>query len=89
MPSDPDSILILTVVLTFVCLALSAFYAAGEAAVDFLSQAQVKREAEEGDPKAKKLLKLIDWQKAAVSPLQAGLLLFGFLGLGFALYSFG
>lgn len=89
MPSDPDSILILTVVLTFVCLALSSFYAAGEAAVDFLSQAQVKREAEEGDPKAKKLLKLIDWQKAAVSPLQAGLLLFGFLGLGFALYSFG
>ena len=52
MPSDPDSILILTLVCTFACLVLSSFYAAGGAAVDFLSEAQIKREAQEGDPTA-------------------------------------
>ena len=44
------------------CLALSILYAAGSSAVDFLSQAQVRREAEEGDAKAQKLIKLLNWQ---------------------------
>ena len=89
MSPDPDGLFILTAALTLLCLVISSFYAAGEAAVDFLSQAQVKKEAEEGDAKAQKLLKLVDWQKAAVSPLQTGLLLFGLLGLGLFLYTFG
>ena len=89
MPSDPDSILILTLICAFACLVLSSFYAAGGAAVDFLSEAQIKREAQEGDPTAKRLLKLISWQKAVISPLQAGLSFFGLLGLCFALCSFG
>ena len=33
MPSDPDSILILTLICAFACLVLSSFYAAGGAAV--------------------------------------------------------
>ena len=89
MPSDPDSILILTLICAFACLVLSSFYAAGGAAVDFLSEAQIRREAQEGDPTAKRLLKLISWQKAVISPLQAGLSFFGLLGLCFALCSFG
>lgn len=89
MSPDPDGLFILTAALTLLCLAAASIYAAGEAAVDFLSQAQVKKEAEEGDAKAQKLLKLVDWQKAAVSPLQTGLLLFGLLGLGLFLYTFG
>ena len=53
----------------------------------FPLQAQVRREAEEGDAKAQKLIKLLNWQKAAVTPLQAGQLLFGALGFAFCLYS--
>lgn len=88
MSPEPDSYFILTVALTILCLVLSSFYAAGESAVDFLSQAQVKKDADEGNTKAQKLLKLVNWQKAAVSPIQAGLALFGLLGLGFGLYAF-
>ena len=57
MSPDPDGLFILTAALTLLCLVISSFYAAGEAAVDFLSQAQVKKEAEEGDAHAKKLFK--------------------------------
>ena len=78
---DADGLSLLTIVLMALCLALSILYAAGSSAVDFLSQAQVRREAEEGDAKAQKLIKLLNWQKAAVTPLQAGQLLFGALGL--------
>lgn len=85
---DPDGLFIGSIVLALLCFVIASFYAAGEAAVDFLSAAQVRREAEEGDPKAKKLVKLTDWQKAAVSPLEAGLALFGFLGLGFCQFAF-
>ena len=85
---DADGLSLLTIVLMALCLALSILYAAGSSAVDFLSQAQVRREAEEGDAKAQKLIKLLNWQKAAVTPLQAGQLLFGALGFAFCLYSF-
>ena len=85
---DADGLSLLTIVLMALCLALSIMYAAGSSAVDFLSQAQVRREAEEGDAKAQKLIKLLNWQKAAVTPLQAGQLLFGALGFAFCLYSF-
>lgn len=88
MSPEPDSCLILTVALTILCLVLSSLYAAGESAVDFLPQGQVKKDAEEGNTKAKKLVKLVNWQKAAVSPFQTGLALFGLLGLGFCLYAF-
>ena len=88
MPSEPDSCFLLSVLLTLVCLTLSSLYAAGESAVDFLSPSQVKKDAEDGNAKAKKLAKLVNWQKAAVSPFQAGMALFGFLGFGFCLYAF-
>lgn len=85
---DPDGLFILTLLLTFVCLFLSSWYAAGEAAISGLSHAAVRREAEEGNQKAQKLLKLMRNQRAAVSPLQWGLTLFGLLGLGMCLCSF-
>ena len=88
MSPEPDRHFILTVVLAVLCLVLSFFYAAGESAVDFLSQAQVKKDADEGNPSARRLVKLVNWQKAAVSPLQAGLALFGLLGLGSRIFAF-
>lgn len=84
---DPDGLFILTVFLTLVCIFLASWYAAGESAIEALSQAQIKKEAED-DPQARKLLKLLQGQKAAVSPMQSGLLLFGLLGLGFCLCAF-
>lgn len=88
MSPEPDSYFILTAVLSIFCLVLSFFYAAGESAVDFLSPGQVKKDAEDGDRKAQRLFKLMNWQKAAVSPLQAGLAFSALLGLGLAIYPF-
>ena len=89
MPSEPDSYTILSIVLAILCLLAAAFNAAGSSAVDFLSAPQVTKDAEDGDAKARKLAKLVQWQDAPVPPLQAGNLLFGLFGLGFSLYSFG
>lgn len=88
MVSEPDGLLIPAAALAVACLAAASFYAAGESAVDFLSPATLKREADEGDAKAQKLLRLAQWQKAAVSPMQAGLTLFSLLGLGFCQFAF-
>ena len=88
MSPEPDSYFILAVVITAVCLLLASLYAAGESAIHFLSPSQAKKDAEDGNAKAQKLAKLLNWQKAAVSPFQAGMVLFGLLGLGFCLYAF-
>ena len=85
---DPDGFFILALALTALCLLLASWYAAGEAAVEGLSHAAVRKEAEEGSPQAQKLLRLIQGQKAAVSPLQWGLTLFGLLGLCFGQWAF-
>ncbi len=80
--------MIFSIVLALLCLLVASFCAAGSSAINFLSAPQVTKDAEEGDPKAKKLLKLVKWQDAPVSPLQAGLALFGFFGLCFCLFAF-
>ena len=89
MPSDPDSILILTVRTHFCVPGALRLLRRGRGRRGFSLSGQVKREAEEGDPKAKKLLKLIDWQKAASPPCKRDCCSLAFWGWGFALYSFG
>lgn len=88
MPPEPDGLFLVCALLTALCLLLSALYAAGESAVGGLSVSQVKKEAENGDKKAKALLKVLEAQNGAVSPMQSGLLFSGFWGLAFAIGTF-
>lgn len=88
MPPEPDGLFLVCALLTALCLLLSALYAAGESAVGGLSVSQVKKEAENGDKKAKTLLKVLEAQNGAVSPMQSGLLFSGFWGLAFAIGTF-
>lgn len=88
MPPEPDGLFLLAALLTFLCLVLGALYAAGESAVGNLSATQVKKEAENGEKTAKTLVKVLEAQNGAVSPLQSGLLFSGFLGLALAIGTF-
>lgn len=81
MPPEPDGTLAVSTVLTVLCLLLAALYAAGESAVGCLSPSQVKKDAESGDKKSQTLLKVLQAQNGAVTPLQLGLFFCGLLGL--------
>ncbi len=87
MPPEPEGAFIASLCLTALALFLGAFYAAGESALQNLSQAQLKKEAET-EKKAKRLLAVLPNQTEPVSPMQTGLLLWAILGLGFSLSTF-
>ena len=82
MPADPDPARssVLCSVLCLILLILSAFCAAGESAMDCLSPAALRKEAEGGSKKAKALQKVLELREGVVSPLQFGLLLCGLPG---------
>lgn len=88
MSPEPDGTFILCFCLTLFSLLLCALYAAGESALENLSLSQLKKEAENGNAKSKTLLKTVEAQTEPVSPMQTGLLLWGFLGLTFAQAAF-
>ena len=72
--------LILQVLLIFV----NAVFAGTELAVISLNAIQLKKEAEEGDRKAEKLLKLVENQSSFLSTIQISITLAGFLGAAFS-----
>ena len=72
--------LILQVLLIFV----NAVFAGTELAVISLNAIQLKKEAEEGDKKAEKLLKLVENQSSFLSTIQISITLAGFLGAAFS-----
>ncbi len=88
MPPEPDGTLAVSTVLTVLCLLLAALYAAGESAVGCLSPSQVKKDAESGDKKSQTLLKVLQAQNGAVTPLQLGLFFCGLLGLSLCISVF-
>ncbi len=67
---------------------LNAFFAMTEIAVISLTPAKLKKGVEEGDKKAKKLLKLVEEPSGFLSTIQIGITLAGFLGSAFAADSF-
>jgi len=67
-----------------ILIALNAFFAASEIAVISLNEVKLRRQAEEGDPKAKKLLKMVGNSTRFLSTIQVGITLAGFLGSAFA-----
>ena len=69
-------------------IALNAFFAASELALVSLSEPTLRRQAEGGDAKAKKLLKIVEQPTGFLSTIQIGITLAGFLGSAFAAESF-
>ncbi len=67
-----------------ILIALNAFFAASEIAVISLNEVKLRRQAEEGDAKAKKLLKMVGNSTSFLSTIQVGITLAGFLGSAFA-----
>ncbi len=74
--------------LQIVLIALNAFFAATEIAVISLNEKKVQALADEGDKKAKTMLKIIQEPTKFLSTIQIGITLAGFLGSAFAADNF-
>ena len=71
-----------------VLILVNAFFAAAEIAVLSLSETKLRKQAEEGDKKAEKLLKLTQAPDHFLSAIQIAITLAGFLSSAFAADSF-
>ena len=76
---DPATNLIFQLVLLFVLILINAFFAMSEIAVISLNDSKVKKMAEEGNKKAKQIVKLTAESSAFLSTIQVGVTLAGFL----------
>lgn len=81
---DPLLPILILVILIFI----NAIFAAAEIAIISLSEAKLKKQAEDGDKKAKKLLKLVRSPDSLLSAIQIAITLAGFLSSAFAADSF-
>lgn len=75
-------------ILQVVLILLNAFFAATEIAVISLNEKKVKARAEDGDKKAKTMLKMIEEPTRFLSTIQIGITLAGLLGAAFAADNF-
>ncbi len=85
MPDDP---LLPKILLLVILILINAFFAAAEFAVISLSESRLKKQAEEGDKKAAKLLALTQKPDNFLSAIQIAITLAGFLSSAFAADSF-
>ena len=74
--------------LQLVLIMLNAYFAATEIAVISLNENILRRQAEDGDKKAAKLLKIVETPTRFLSTIQIGITLAGFLGSAFAADNF-
>jgi len=80
--------LIWQIVLQFILILINAFFAAAEIAVVSLNATKLRSDAEDGDERALRLLKLVEAPTAFLSAIQIGITLAGFLGSAFAASNF-
>ena len=85
MPDDP---LLPKLIVLIVLILINAFFASAEIAVISLSETKLKKQVEEGDKKAEKLLKLTQTPDHFLSAIQIAITLAGFLSSAFAADSF-
>lgn len=78
MPSEPDSIL-LQVLMIFVLVFINAFFAASEMAVVSLNKTKLNYMANDGNKKAKLLVKLLEEPSKFLATIQVGITMAGFL----------
>lgn len=74
--------------LQIVLILLNAFFASTEIAVISLNEKKIRAQAEDGDKKASKMLKMIEEPTKFLSTIQIGITLAGFLGSAFAADNF-
>ncbi len=84
---DPLS-LVLKIVLLFVLILVNAFFAMSEIAIISLNDTKMERLAEEGNKKAKQIVKLTENSSKFLSTIQIGVTLAGFLTSASASQSF-
>lgn len=86
---DPDPAnVIFQLILLLVLILLNAFFAMSEIAIISLNDTKIKKMADEGDKRAKKILKLTDNPSNFLSTIQLGVTLAGFLTSASAAESF-
>ena len=85
MPDDP---LLPKLIILIILILINAFFASAEIAVISLSETKLKRQAEEGDKKAARLLALTQAPDHFLSAIQIAITLAGFLSSAFAADSF-
>lgn len=85
MSEDP---LLPQILILIVLIFLNAFFAAAEIALISLSEGKIRKQAEDGDRRAAKLLKLIQSPDNFLSAIQIGITLAGFLASAFAADTF-
>lgn len=74
--------------LQVVLIALNAFFAATEIAVISLNENKLRYQAEQGDKKAKQMLRMVETPAGFLSTIQVGITLAGFLASAFAAENF-
>ena len=74
--------------LQLVLIMVNAYFAATEIAVISLNENVLRRQAEDGDKKAARLLKIVETPTRFLSTIQIGITLAGFLGSAFAADNF-
>ncbi len=80
MDADPDPAnLFIPVILLVVLILINAFFAMSEMAIVSLNDSKIKKMAEEGHKKAKKVVKLTESSSSFLSTIQIGVTLAGFL----------
>lgn len=77
-----------SLLLQVVLIAINAFFAASEIAVISLNEGKIRRQVENGDQKAVKLLRMVSEPTGFLSTIQVGITLAGFLGSAFAADNF-
>lgn len=85
MTEDP---LLPQLLILFVLILVNAFFAAAEIALISLSEAKLKKQIEDGDRRAKKLLKLVQAPDRLLSTIQICITLAGFLSSAYAADAF-
>ena len=75
-------------ILQLILILLNAFFAATEIALISINEKKVRSLADDGDKKARKMLKIIEDPTKFLSTIQVGITLAGFLGSAFAADSF-
>lgn len=83
MPSIGQQLL-----LQLILILINAFFAATEIAVISLNENKLRHQADEGDKRAKKMLKMVEEPERFLSTIQIGITLAGFLGSAFAADNF-
>lgn len=87
MDADPASIIFKLIIL-FLLIMVNAFFAMSEIAIISLNDNKIERMADEGDKKAKQVLKLTQDSSGFLSTIQIGVTLAGFLTSATASQSF-